>query len=186
MSETFSPFSSALLLCVDLQPVFIDVIPNSARMLRRCSFAIEAAQILGMPVAFTEQVPQKLGGVSTDLRNLTRKSHVFGKSTFSALADDGIRDALRMLNVEHLIVCGLETPICVYQTALDAMDAHFQVTILSDAVGARRPDDAAMCLESLARTGAYVLPAETVFYSVIGSSTHPAFKGFTQLVKKYA
>ena len=107
----------------------------------------------------------------------------FGKDTFSALADDTIRHALAP--AEHLLVCGLETPICVYQTALDALHSGLQVTLLNDAVGARRPDDATACLAALARAGAHVLPSESVFYALLGHVRHPFFKTYTQLVKSH-
>lgn len=185
MADTFSPFSGALLLCIDMQPVFLDAIPQAPDILRRVSFAIESARVLGIPVVFTEQVPQKLGPTTPELLALVDKKHQLGKSTFSALADDGIRDALRSFNVEHLILCGIETPICIYQTALDAMDAQFQVTVLSDATGGRRADDNAHCLNALAKAGAFILPSETVFYSILGGAGHPSFKAFNQAVKKY-
>ena len=86
---------------------------------------------------------------------------------------------------EHLLICGLETQICVYQTALDALRAGLHVTILSDAVGARRPADAAVCLDALGRAGAHVLPGETVFYALLGDVQHPFFKTYTQLVKSH-
>ncbi|MGA3008161.1 MAG: isochorismatase family protein [Opitutaceae bacterium] len=177
----------ALLLCVDLQPVFIDMIQDGPRVSRRCAFAIEAARGLGLRTAFTEQAPQKLGGTAPELLALAgKKSPVFGKKTFSASDDDGIRDALRSLDVEHLILCGLETPVCIYQTALTAMDHQLQVTLLSDCLGARRPDDAAVCIAALTRLGVHVLPAETVFYALLHDTEHLFFKGFTTLVKKYA
>lgn len=185
MAETFSPFSGPLLLCIDVQPAFLKAIPNSDRVLRRCQFAIEAASGLNIPVAFTEQVPQKLGGTAPELLKLVTKPRQFSKSTFSALSDDGIRDAIRGFDVEHLILCGVETSICVYQTALDALDMNLQVTILSDAVGARRPEDAATCIEALKRTSVFILPSETVFYSLLQGVHHPFFKTFTQLVKNY-
>ncbi|HXA14812.1 MAG TPA: isochorismatase family protein [Opitutaceae bacterium] len=177
----------ALLLCVDMQPVFINAIPDGPRLLRRCQFAVEAAAGLGLRVAFTEQVPQKLGSTEPGLVALAgRKPHVFGKNSFSAVDDDGIRDALRSLDVEHLILCGLETPVCLYQTALAAMDHQLQVTLLTDCIGARRPDDAAVCLDALTRLGVHALPAETVFYALLHDAEHLFFKGFTKLVKKYA
>jgi nicotinamidase-related amidase len=80
----------------------------------------------------------------------------------------------------------VETPVCVYQTAIDALRSGLQVTVLADCVGARRPDDAQVCLQALARAGAHLLPAETVFYSVLGSAEHPAFRAYTELVKRYA
>jgi nicotinamidase-related amidase len=179
------PVAGALLLCIDLQPPFLKAIPAGAQVLQRCAFAIEAAAGFSLPVAFTEQVPQKLGGTAAELLALAGKPAVWGKITFSALADDGIRDALRKRAPDHLLLCGVETSICVYQTALDALDAHYQVTVLADAVGARRDDDAQAALVALARAGVQVLPAETVFYSLLGDANHPFFKAYTQLVKKY-
>ncbi len=180
-----SATSDALLLCIDLQPAFINAMADGAKILRRCAFAIEAAGGLGLPVAFTEQVPQKLGGTAPELLALVPKPTVWGKSTFSALADDGIRDAMRRRGASHLILCGLESPVCIYQTAIAALDSSLQVTVLTDAVGARRPDDAKAALDALARTGVHLLPAETVFYSLLHDAGHPFFKGYTQLVKKY-
>lgn len=181
------PLSGVLLLCIDMQPVFVQAVTNGARVQQRCEFAIAAAHGLGVPVAFTEQVPQKLGGTAPELLALAFGAHVFGKNTFSALADDGIRDAiLRDRGVEHLLLCGVETSVCVYQTAIDARAAKIEVTVLSDAIGARRMDDAANCLEALVRAGVHVLPSETVFYSLLHDVKHPFFKAYTQLVKSHA
>lgn len=179
--------AGALLMCIDMQPVFIRAMSDSARVQRRCEFAVAAARGLGLPIVFTEQVPQKLGGTASELRALAPDAPAFGKSTFSALADDALRrELLESRQVEHLVLCGIETPVCVYQTAVAALAAELHVTILSDAVGARRPDDAAACLEALARAGAHVLPAETVFYALLGDVQHPFFKAYTQLVKSHA
>ena len=187
MADTFSPFAGALLLCVDIQEIFLKSVVDGPQLLKRCSFAVQAAKGFSIPVVFTEQVPQKLGGTAPELLKLAPGAKQFGKATFSALADDGIRDAIRAMDVEHLIICGLETSICVYQTALDALDAQLQVTILSDAVTARRPEDAKVCLDALrARSHVYVLPSETVFYSMLQNVKHPFFKAFTQLVKDHA
>lgn len=187
MADTFSPFSGALLMCVDLQPIFLHSVANSEALLKRCSFAIQAAKGFGIPIVFTEQVPEKLGVTVPELLKLAPAAKQLGKKNFSAMADDGIRDAVRAMDVEHLIICGLETSICVYQTALDALDAQLQVTILSDAVSARRPDDAKVCLDALrARNHVYILPSETVFYSMLQDVKHPFFKAFTQLVKDHA
>ncbi len=177
--------SGILLLCIDLQPNFLKAIPGADLVQRRCAFAIQAATGLGIDVVFTEQVPQKLGGTTPELLGLVKKSVTFGKITFSALADDGIRDALCNGTVEHVLLCGIETSVCVYQTALDAIAANLQVTLLSDCVASRRSDDARVCLDALIRAGVHVLPSESVFYSLLHGVQHPFFRGFTQLVKTY-
>jgi len=186
MADTFAPFSGAMLLCVDVQPVFLRALPDKERLVRRCAFAISAAQGLGMPVAFTEQVPQKLGGTDPELLRCVKQPVLYSKSTFSAFADDAIAEAVKKADIEHLIICGLETAVCVYQTALGAVDHNLQVTILSDAVSGRRPEDGEICLRSLGRHGVFILPSETVFYSLLHGAQHPFFKEYTELVKNYA
>lgn len=173
-----------LLLCLDMQAPFVRVMAQPEALQKRCALAVAAAAGLGLPVAFTDQVPEKLGGTLPDLLRLAPQAAVWPKHAFSALADDAIHDALRhQRNVQHLLLCGIETPICVYQTAVAALTEGLHVTVLSDAVGARRESDARVCLEALARDGVHVLPTETVFYSLLRDVSHPFFRPYTQLVK---
>ena len=184
MPEAAAP---PLLLAVDLQPTFLDAMPGGEAILRRASLAVAAATGLGLPVVFTEQVPTKLGPTAASLLALAPGAPVFGKDAFSALADDSVRaELLERREVGHLLLCGIETPICIHQTALDALRAGIEVTLLSDAVGARRPDDATACLQALRAAGVNVLPSETVFYALLGSARHPFFRDYTRLVKAYA
>lgn len=175
------------LLCVDMQPIFVSAILGGEQVRRRCEFAVSASVGLGVPVAFTEQVPHKLGATAPELLDLAPQASVWSKNTFSALADDGIFDALlRQRDVQHVVICGIETPICVYQTAIAALAEGLQVTVLSDAVGARREHDAQVCLDALARSGAHVLPSETVFYALMHDVGHPYFREYTKLVKSHS
>jgi len=181
-----NPLARALLLVVDLQAPFLAAIPHSAEIVRRTSFALEAAAGLGLPVAFTEQVPAKLGPTVPELLALTRKPRVFAKDAFSALAAPGLAELLEKQQVEHVLLAGIETPVCIYQTALAALGRDLQVTLLTDCLGGRRAADCTTVLDQLARLGCHPLPAETVFYSVLQTTTHPFFRDFTKLVKKYA
>lgn len=175
-----------LLLCVDLQPAFLKAIADARRVERRCGFAIQAAAGLGIDVLFTEQAPAKLGGTHPELLPLAPSAAVMAKDSFSAFANDSIRETVRSRNIEHVLLCGIETPVCIYQTALDALAAGLEVTLLSDCVSARRPDDAQACLAALTRGGVHVLPSETVFYALLQDVRHPFFKAYTQLVKTYS
>jgi nicotinamidase-related amidase len=181
--KTPNTADGALLLCLDMQPVFLRAVADGGKVLRRCQFAVASARALGVRVAFTEQVPQKLGATDPALLGLAEAPEVHPKNTFSALATGS---QIAAGGVKHLLLCGVETPICVYQTAVDALRAGLEVTVLQDCVGARREADAGTCLEALARAGAYVLPSETVFYSILGAATHPSFRAYTELVKEYA
>lgn len=175
-----------LLLCLDMQPVFLAVIPENQRVHWRCSFALEAARGLGLSVLFTEQLPAKLGGTAADLLALCDQPVTAGKGAFSALGDKKIAAYLRASGVKNLLICGIETPVCVYQTAMDALKAGYKVTVLSDCIGARRAGDAATVLTHLAHAGCAVLPSETVFYALLHEARHPFFRYYTALVKKYS
>ncbi|MBC8010790.1 MAG: isochorismatase family protein, partial [Burkholderiales bacterium] len=102
-----------------------------------------------------------------------------------AVGDSHLLAALRDQRIEHLLLVGLETPVCIYQTALSALAEGFQVTVLSDAVAARRADDHAACLAALRHVGVHVLPVETVFYALLHDAAHPLFRTFTALVKAH-
>jgi nicotinamidase-related amidase len=186
MTDTPFPVpDDTILLCIDMQPRFVAAVMRGDDVRRRCEFAVAAAAGIGLPVGFTEQVPEKLGGTAPELLALAPQAPVWGKSTFSVLADERIREAMAERRVRHVMFCGIETPVCIYQSALDALADSLHVTVLSDAVGARRPDDARVCLEALARAGAHVLPAETVFYALLRDVAHPFFRDYTQLVRRH-
>jgi len=175
----------ALLVVIDMQPGFLKAIPGGDAVARRCEFAISAASLVGIPVAFTEQVPAKLGSTDPSLVALAPTAAVFGKDTFSACNDSAFAAALETRGTTHLLLGGIETPVCVFQTAISALKSGMQVTILSDAVGARRANDAADVSRYLAAKGCHILPSESVFYSVLGGATHPSFREFTALVKQF-
>lgn len=177
---------SVALVVLDIQEPFLKVMSDGPTLLRRCQFAVEAAHLLGIRTFFSAQVPDKLGEVVPELLSLVEEPNIFPKTSFSAMQAPGFKAVLAAAQVEHLIIAGLETPVCVYQTAIEATNDDLAVTLLSDCVGARRPDDATTVLNALAQIGCHVLPSETVFYSIFADATHPSFREYTQLVKKYS
>ncbi|WP_442887922.1 isochorismatase family protein [Congregicoccus parvus] len=185
-NRTSDILEAVALLVVDMQSPFLGTIGDAPDVTRRCAFAVQAARAFGIRVYFTEQVPEKLGPTLPDLKALAPDGRVFPKNSFSALGAPGLLEQLRRAGVYHLLICGIETPICIYQTALHAQDSDFDVTVLSDAVGGRRLHDCRVILESLAAASCHVLPSETVFYSMLGNSGHRAFSTLTELVKHYA
>ncbi len=176
---------SVALLVLDAQDCFIETLPNKSRFLNRAAFALEAARCLQIRTIFTEQAPEKLGHTNADLFRLARNPKVFAKQSFSALGAPGIERYLREQEIYHLLIIGLETPICVYQTGLQATEEDIDVTFLSDALAARRPEDEAHAINALTRLGCQVLPSETIFYSLLGDVQSPYFRPFNQIVKAF-
>jgi nicotinamidase-related amidase len=180
-----SPVPHLALLVVDVQPTFLKAMPDSEAFVRRCKLAVGAAQLLGIPVFFTEQVPAKLGGTHPELLQAAGESAVVvGKTAFSALAGPELGAALSDRGINNLLICGLEGPVCVYQTAVDALRLEMGVTLLSDAITARRPADQETCFSMLRHHGVTILPVETVFYAMVRDAQAPPFRAFTELVKQ--
>ena len=176
---------SVALLVLDAQDAFIDYLHNKTEFLNRSAFAIEVARILKIHTLFTEQAPEKLGRTNSTLFKLARNPKVFPKRSFSALGAPGIENYLRDKEIYHLLVIGLEVPICVYQTGLQASEEDVDVTFLSDALSSRRVQDEPAVISALTRLGCQVLPSETVFYSLLADSQNSYFREFGQLVKTF-
>ena len=181
------PLKDTALLVIDMQTSFLQLMPDPDTLRRRVRFAIAASQLLGARVYFTEQVTDKLGSTERAMmEGLDEPAAVYPKTAFSALRADGLIHDLQNNNVRHLFLSGLELPICVYQTALDAM-AHedWAITILTDCVSGRCFGDQQSVLAALCHANCFALPCESVFYAALGDAKHPLFREFNQLVRQY-
>jgi len=175
------------LLLIDFQDAFLQVIPSREQLLRRTCFAVEAANLLGCSIFVTEQLPEKLGPTTACIHELLPDATpVSAKTAFSAMEVDGLYHWIEEHSIDHLLLLGIETPICIYQTAVQALSEDLGITLLADCIGERRPADREPALRQLLSMDAHVLPSETIFYSLLGNAKHPYFREFTQLVKKYA
>ena len=173
------------LLLIDFQDVFLKEIPDRERLLKRSTFALKAAKLLSVSVAVTEQIPEKLGATTEVLSGYWEvNTPVFDKSAFSAFEAEGLNRWIESKQIDHLLLAGIETSICIYQTALQALSADIGVTLLSDCISERRLEDRAPILEQLLSMDAHILPSETIFYSLLGSAEHPQFREFNELVKE--
>jgi nicotinamidase-related amidase len=178
--------SSLAFVVIDMQESFLNSIQDKERLINRVSFAIEAASLLGIRIIATEQMPEKLGSTHPDIKKLLKDSPVFHKSSFSAFQADGLEDFLRQESIEHLMISGLEVPICIYQSCIDLINAEKDITVMSDCVSGRRAEDIIPVKDALIQHGCHWLPSETIFYSILNNAKHPEFKSFTKLVKKYS
>lgn len=176
---------TSILLVLDMQEGFLKAMPERKAAESRCALAIEAATLLGMQTLFTEQMPDKLGPTLPALLDLAERPQVFAKSAFSGLGAPGLDAYLAERGVQSILLAGLETPVCVYQTAMAAAEQRLDLTLLSDAVTCRRGEDGTVALQAIREAGCRILPVETVFYHLLADAAHPKFRDFTELVKTY-
>jgi len=172
------------LVVIDMQPSFLTNIQAASRIAKRCRFAISVSKLFGIKVLFTEQVPEKLGHTLPELIDADTDAIVLSKTSFSAFGAKDFKETLRRSEIRHLLITGIETPICIYNTALQAQAHGMEVTLLEDCIGARRTEDANSVLNFLSQNSdCHILPSETIFYSLLQDAENSLFKEYTNLVK---
>lgn len=172
------PTDSALVI-VDIQPKFLAAIHESGRVLEHSHFLAQVAQILEIPVFATAQVPDRMGSNHESL--LPTIAREFPKTAFSAVGAEGFMEALG--DRKQIVIVGIETHICVSQTAQHLLERGFQVVVCPDAVSSRTLERHKLGMERIRDAGVVPAHTEGVAYEWMKDATHPKFKEVLNLVK---
>lgn len=173
----------SLLLIVDPQERLLPAIPDRERLQREWLTLLAAARRLGVPVACSEHCPESLGPAFPELRQILQESEIIRKRTFSCLATAGAREVLLAPAARQVILCGVETHVCVMQTALDLLADQREVFVVASAVASRHDEDRAVALERIARAGGHVATVEMVLFEWLRGADHPAFRDALAIIK---
>jgi nicotinamidase-related amidase len=180
-STQMSPADTALLV-IDVQDKLLPLIPHRASLVRDIAFLIDAAGLLQLPVTATEQYPKGLGPTTAELaRRLPVRPD---KTAFSCCAVPSIIEGFRRGGRTKILLSGIETHVCVLNTALDLLALDFRVYLAVDAVGSRFALDQEFALRRLERAGVILTTAETAAFEWVGGAGHPQFKAISQLVQQ--
>jgi nicotinamidase-related amidase len=176
--------NTTALVVVDIQEAFRDVIPDFAEIARRASIAVRGCQILDVAVVVTEQYPKGLGNTATEIMTvLPEDFEVFEKTAFSACGAEPFIAKLEDMGVKQVVLCGLETHVCVNQTAHDLLDRGLQVHVLSDCVTSRFEYNRLAGMAKMLRSGAIESSIEMALFELMGDAKHPRFKEIQKLIK---
>jgi len=177
----------AALVLVDVQERLVPAMDRELceRSLKNMEIAIEAAGVLGMPILVAEQYPKGLGRTVPRVREaLEGKAHeVFEKMAFSCAGDERFLGFLGKTGRRQVVLSGMETHVCVYQTAVDLADAGYEVFVLDDAVCSRYPHNHRSGLEALRDAGVRVIPMETAVFQLLKVAATPEFKKISSLLR---
>ncbi|MCW5937243.1 MAG: isochorismatase family protein [Fimbriimonadaceae bacterium] len=174
----------SVLVVVDMQATFLRPIFGRDEVVRRCQFLIECANLLDVPVIATEQVPEKMGGTEPAIRALLQDDPV-AKQSFGCFGEKEFRKAWKRLDRPTAVLCGIETHICLLQTANQLLDEDHDVVICADAASAREQSMHKLALKRLRDEGVAMAHSETVVYEWMESAEHPKFREVLEVVKRY-
>jgi nicotinamidase-related amidase len=176
--------TKSVFVIVDVQEAFRSVIGDFALIASNIARASLGFQILDVPMIVTEQYPAGLGRTAEEiLLTLPDGFEPIEKIAFSAFGSPDFRVKLEDLKVEQVILCGLETHVCVNQTAHDLLDQGLSVHLLTDCVGSRFEHDKRSGLKKMRGSGIITSSVEMALFELMRDAKHPKFKETQALIK---
>ncbi|MCY3035603.1 MULTISPECIES: isochorismatase family protein [Aerococcus] len=175
---------NTLVLVIDVQEKLVPAMHDSDTYLTKLQFLLEGLNHLGVKKVVTEQYPQGLGATHPAIKCSLSEAPVYTKTRFNACIPEVVNHITPV--IEHVVIVGMETPICIEQTAHQLLDDYpqIQVTLVRDAVTARSAKEHEWALSQLQADGARLLSSESLLYYLLEDAKNPHFKAISNLVKE--
>ena len=175
---------STALVVIDVQEAFRNVIPQFEQIAVRISTALRGFHILEVPIIVTEQYPKGLGPTVEEITLSLPEGNVpLEKRAFSACGAGPFMKMLEEFDVSQIVICGIETHVCVSQTAHDLLERGVEVHVAQDAVTSRTAANKQVGLHKMEQSGAIVTSVETALFELLGAAGSDEFKQVQGLVK---
>ena len=174
---------NCLLVIVDVQGKLAQLMHDRENLFKNIRILIQASKILNIPILWCQQVPAALGPTVPEIEELLKDNQPINKSCFSCAACEQFNEKLKALERKQVMLCGIESHVCVYQTAVDLVSRDYQVDVIADAVSSRTLDNRQIGLNLMASAGVRISSTETALFEILKSAEHPHFKQFAKLVK---
>ena len=174
--------SRAALVVVDVQEGFRPAVLDFADVARSVATLVRGARILALPTFVTEQYPKGLGRTVAEVAEHLDVEPI-EKLSFSACDAEGFPSALRDARRDQVLLCGIESHVCVNQTAQDLIRDGLEVHVAQDAVSSRTKENRDLGLHKMERSGAMVTSVETALFELLRAAGTPEFKEVQALVK---
>lgn len=172
-----------VLVLVDIQGKLAHLMDEKESLFKNLQILVRGIRALALPVLWLEQNPAGLGPTIPEIADLLPDIRPISKISFSGCRNDRFRQALKALNRKQVLMAGIETHICVYQTAADLMDAGYTVQVVADAVSSRTAANREIGLQKMSAAGAAVTSVETALFELLRVAEGDSFKEIVRLVK---
>ncbi len=171
------------LVIIDLQDNLLPKIHEAERVLERTVKLLRFARQLKLPILWAEQYPKGLGPTTQAIASELGGLHPIPKTSFSVTGDPVFAEAMRGVQRKQLLLAGVETHVCVWQTAFGAKEMGFEVFVARDAVSSRDPEEHQAGLERMRQHGVEVVTVEMAIFEILRAAGTPAFKSVLPLLK---
>ena len=174
---------NSLLLLIDVQEKLVNALDKDV-IVKRVYNLVKSAKLLSIPVVVTEQYPKGLGATVPSVADeLPEVTSVFEKVSFNALDADGVIDKIKSYSKKQIVICGIETHICVHQTAAALLREGFEVYVAKDACASRSKYEFKQGIELMQANGAKISCMEIILFEWLKTAKNPCFKEIQALIK---
>src|SRR5690554_4441059 len=171
-----------VLMVIDIQERLVPVMKYKDQVINNTKILLRAAEEMNFPVLVTGQYPKGLGRTVPDLMDLIDYENIYAKNSFTAYTDD-VREALNVLGKKKVLITGMETHVCVFQTARDLLADGYQVFLVKDGVASRTKENYLNGLDLIKDLGGVITNTETAVFDLLKVSGTPEFKVMSKLIK---
>lgn len=174
------------LVVIDVQEKLMPVIHDGDAVVRNIDRLVRGCHVLGIPALLTEQYVKGLGSTVAPLRQAFEESGGYApmeKLCFSGVQSNTFDDALRKTARKQIVVAGVETHVCVFQTVRDLLAGDYEVHVAADAVSSRTAENRDIALRRMADEGAWLSSTELALFDLLGQSATEEFRAIARLVK---
>lgn len=175
--------NESLLLVIDVQERLVHALDKDV-VVTRTATLVKAAKILGIQMIATQQYPKGLGLIVDSVKqNFASDTKIVDKTAFSVVKEKGFMDILKSFNKNQIVICGIETHVCVHQTVADLITEGFDVYVVKDACASRNKYEFKQGVERMQANGAKISCLEIVLFEWLKSAQNPDFKEIQALIK---
>jgi len=170
-------------LVVDIQERLYPVMWNKEELLNNCQILIKGFITLDIPQIFTQQYTKGLGETIEEIRSIPTEFQYIEKRAFSCCDEPAVTNKLHELDAKNVILCGIESHVCILQTAIDLKQAGFNPVVVVDCISSRYPESIDLAKERFRHEGIMMTSSESILFELTRSSAAPEFKAISRLVK---
>lgn len=171
------------LVVVDVQGKLATLMYDRDALVKNIQILIKAAKILDIPILWCQQAPAALGPTVPEIAELLTGNEPINKASFSCCGDDKFIGRLNSINRPKILLTGIETHVCIYQTAADLRDKGLTVNVIADAVSSRTLDNKQIAISKMLANGINIYSTEMALFELLKTADHPKFKQIAKLMK---
>lgn len=168
---------------VDIQGRLAELMQGREELYEQVRRLAGGARCLGLPLLVTEQNPAKLGATRAELAEALAGAPVIAKMTFSCAGEPAFMAALAATGRGQVLLCGIETHVCLWQTVADLLAQGYQVFVAADAVSSRTAQNRELGLARMRQAGAVLVSTEMALMELMRTAEHPQFREVLKLIR---